>query len=73
MTAQIQLDMFREITESDLVQAKISELKESQDKIRKRLFAQQKEMMKIILQQQEELDCIKTRIGISFILEKNNV
>jgi len=70
MTAQIQLDMFRENTETDLLQAKFEALAESQGKCRRKLFAQNGAMMKMILQQQEELDYIKMKMGLSCILEK---
>lgn len=70
MTAQIQFDMFRETTSVDLLQAEISSMKESNDKVRRKLFAQNGAMMKIILQQQEELDYLKMKMGLTCMLEK---
>ena len=65
MTAQIQYDLFRETTDTDLLQGEISALKESNDKVRRKLFAQNGAMLKMILQQQEELEYIKVRLGLS--------
>jgi hypothetical protein len=70
MTAQIQLDMFRETTETDVVMTEVTAMKESNDKVRRKLFAQNGAMMKMILQQQEELDYIKMKMGLSCILEQ---
>jgi len=72
MTAQIQLDMFRETTETDVVMTEVTAMKESNDKVRRKLFAQNGAMMKMILQQQEELDYLKMKMGLSCILEKKD-
>jgi hypothetical protein len=65
MTAQIQYDLFRETTDTDLLQGEISSLKESHHAVRRKLFGQQSEMMKMIMRQQEELDFLKVQLGLS--------
>ncbi len=70
MTAQIQYDLFRETTDTDLLQGEISSLKESQDKVRRKLFAQNGAMLKMIMQQQEEIEYIKVRLGLSCYVKK---
>jgi lactam utilization protein B len=73
MTAQIQYDMFRETTETDLMQAEFSALKESQDKVRRKLFAQNGAMMKLIMQQQEEIEFIKVHLGLSSYVKQDTL
>lgn len=63
-----QLDMFHE----DALLTELSNIKESHHAVRKRLFAelkdlnnQQKEMMKLIIRQQDELDYLRVKMGLS--------
>ena len=72
MSEKIQLDMFRETSDGDVLQAELVALKESHNAVRKKCFAQMGQMMKLILSQQEELDFIKVKMGLSCILEKKD-
>lgn len=69
MSAQVQLEFFKEITEVDVLKAEITALKESHNAVRKRVFAQQRDMTTMILRQQEELDYLKMKMGLSCILQ----
>lgn len=60
-----QLLLFEE-TETERLERQVKTIKESNDKVRKRLFAEHNEMYKIILKQQQEIEELKTivrRIG----------
>lgn len=72
MSAQIQIEMFKESPTTDALQAEIVALRESHDKVRRKLFGQTGDLMKKIMQQQEELDFLKMKMGLSCILEKQN-
>jgi len=68
MSAQVQLDIFKEPQDVEKIGEELTALKESHDKVRKKLFGCQGEMMKIIMRQQEELDFLKEKMGLSCII-----
>lgn len=60
-----QLMLFEE-TETERLERQVKNIKESSDKVRKKLFAENNEMYKLILKQQQEIEELKTivrRIG----------
>lgn len=72
MSAQIQLEMFKEEVDTEALQNDLKSLKESHHAVRKKLFGQQAEIMKLVMRQQEELDYLRMKMGLSCILEKRN-
>jgi hypothetical protein len=62
--------MFRETTDDDVLKAEVAALKESHHAVRKKSFAMINELTKIMLRQQEELDYIKVKMGLTCILER---
>ena len=69
MSATIQLDMFRETTESDVLKAELEALKESHHAVRKKSFAQLNALNKLVMDQQQEIDYLRMHLGLSCILE----
>ena len=65
MTAQIQLDIFRETTDTDVLRAEVMALKESHNAVRKRAFAEIGGLRKLVLEQQHEIDHLKVKLGLS--------
>ena len=72
MSAQVQMDLFKEISQDDVLAAEISSLKESHHAVRKKSFAMINELTKIMLRQQEELDYIKVKMGLTCIVDRKN-
>jgi len=72
MEPLIQFDMFKETTSEDVLRAELAALRESHHAVRKKCFAQLGELTKLYLRQQEELDYIKVKIGISCILDRRD-
>lgn len=70
MTAQIQLDFFKETTDDDVLRAELAALKDSHDKVRRRAFAQIGTLTKMLLDQQQEIDFLKMHAGLCCALEK---
>jgi hypothetical protein len=57
MAISLQWDLFEPIpNETDILRKEIQALKESQDRQRKNLFAKHAELMKIVMQQQAQID-----------------
>jgi hypothetical protein len=69
-TVAIQFDLFKETTDVDLVKAELAALKESHHAVRRKLFAQNSALTKMILDQQNELDFIKVKMGLSCFVER---
>jgi hypothetical protein len=55
----IQLDLFENPSETDMLQKELKALAESQDRLRKGLFARHSELVKLIMIQQKEIDLLK--------------
>lgn len=72
MSAQVQLEFFKETTEADVLKAELVALRESHNAVRRRVFAQQSEMTKMILRQQEELDYLKMKMGLTCIVQNKD-
>jgi len=70
MEPLIQFDMFKETTSEDILRAELAALKESHNKVRKSTFARLGELTKLYLRQQEELDFLKVKMGLSCIVER---
>ena len=57
MSIAIQYDLFQDLpTETEILKKEIEVLRESQDRQRKSLFAKHAELMKIVVQQQAQID-----------------
>lgn len=69
MIAEIQLDFFQEVTREDALKAELDALKESHDKVRKKLFAQVGALSKMVIDQQEELACLRVHVGLKHVVE----
>jgi len=69
MSAQVQLDFFQETTREDVLKAELDALKESHDKVRKRLFAQVGALSKMVINQQEEIACLRVHVGLNCVVE----
>jgi hypothetical protein len=65
MSAKIQYDLFKDTSDIDVVKAELAALKESHDKVRKGLFKRHNELAKMYMQQQEELDYLKCKVGLA--------
>ncbi len=70
MSAQVQFDMFKETTSEDVLKAEVAALRESHDKVRKRLFGEVRGLQKLMLNQQNELDYLRMKMGLSCIMEQ---
>ena len=70
MSAQVQLDMFQETTQEDLLRADLAELAQSHHAVRKKLFGQVSALSKMVIDQQQELDYLKVKLGLACPLEK---
>ncbi len=55
----IQLDLFREITEFDVIKAEICNLKETQDNTRRAIFARHNTLFNLIQSLQKEMEELK--------------
>ena len=65
MNAVVQLDMFRETTEEDVMKAEMSALTESHHAVRKKLFGQVGALTKMVMDQQEQIDFLKIKLGLA--------
>ncbi len=73
MGVAIQLDLFQEYDESFGLRQEVASLKESLDKTRKRLFAQDNDLAKLIVMQQAEIHAMSSRIEeLKRMVEKAN-
>lgn len=72
MSAQVQLEMFKEEVDTEVLQIDLNALKESHHAVRKKLFGQQAEIMKIVMRQQEELDYLRMKMGLSCLVGKRS-
>ena len=70
MQAIVQLDMFRETTELDVLKAEVEALKESHHAVRKRSFAELRALQKLVIDQQAELDYLKVKLNLACALER---
>lgn len=70
MNALIQYDFFTETTDEDVLKAEISALKESHNAVRKKAFAQIGALTKIVLDQQNEIDFLKVKMGLACSVNK---
>lgn len=72
MTAQlaIQCDLFRELSEVDVLRAELNAVKESADKVRKKAFAQIGGLTKMAMEQQAEIDYLKIKLGLACAVER---
>lgn len=68
--AVIQLDMFQETTETDVLKAEIAALKESHHAVRKKLFGQVGALQKMVLDQQEQIDYLKVKLNLACEVKK---
>lgn len=65
MSTAVQFDFFKETTEEDVLKAEISALKESHHSVRKKMFCQMGLLTRMLLDQKNEIDSLKHRLGIS--------
>ena len=73
MNAVVQYDMFKETTSEDVLKAELAALKESHHAVRKKLFGQVGALTKMVLDQQNEIDYLKSQMGLVCLLEKREV
>jgi hypothetical protein len=52
----IQLDFFQEYNETEILRQEVKQLKESQDKVRKKLFAEHGKLAKMYLEMYQEFE-----------------
>jgi hypothetical protein len=71
MNAVVQLDMFRETTSEDVLKAELMALTESHHAVRKKLFGQVGALSKLVMDQQEQIDYLKVKLGLACQIEKN--
>lgn len=55
----LQLDLFEESSEICLLKQELEEIRQSQDNLRRGLFARHSELMKLYLKQHEEIDKLR--------------
>ncbi len=65
MSVQVQLDLFRESKEEDMLKAEIDALKESHHAVRKKLFGQVGALSKLVIDQQEQIDFLKYQLNLA--------
>jgi hypothetical protein len=65
----IQLDMFRETTAEDVLRAELVALRESHHAVRKKLFSQVGGLTKMVMEQQNEIDYLKIKLGLACAYE----
>lgn len=66
----LQLDLFHEYTEVEVLELEIRSLKKSQDKLRKALFARHGELAKRYCDLQDRLDIVERNICKGFMSVK---
>lgn len=71
MEAVIQFDLFKETTDSDVLKAEIEALKESHHAVRKRAFAELRGLQKLVMDQQQEIDYLKVKMGLACSLDQS--
>ena len=64
MIAELQLDLFHDLTTEDLLRAELEVLKESHHAIRRRLFAEIAGLSKVLIEQQKDIDALKLKVGV---------
>jgi len=62
--------MFQETTEEDMLRAEVAALKESHHAVRKKLFGQVGALTKMVLDQQDQIDYLKVKIGLACQIKK---
>jgi hypothetical protein len=70
MNAQVQFDLFKETTDSDVLRAEVAALKESHNAVRKGMFGRLGALTKLVMEQQQEIDYLRMKMGLSCILEE---
>ena len=65
MNAVVQFDLFEETTEKDVLKAELGALAESHHAVRKKLFGQVGTLTKMVLDQQEQIDFLKVKLGLA--------
>lgn len=73
MNAVVQLDMFQETTEEDMLRAEVAALKESHDKVRKSTFARLGALTKLVLDQQDQIDYLKMKLNLLCPLQSKSL
>lgn len=58
----MQYDLFQEVNEITELKRELDLLKISQDRVRRRLFANNDKLKKMLIATQQDLDCIKKHI-----------
>lgn len=71
MNAVVQLDMFRETTSDDVLKAELVLLTESHHAVRKKLFGQVGALTKMVMDQQDQIDFLKVKLGLACQIEKS--
>ena len=72
MSAQIQLDFFKETTTEDVMRADFAELSQSHHAVRRRTFAEIRALQKMIMDQQNEIDLLKMKAGLACIVRSES-
>ncbi len=66
----VQFDLFKETTDQDVLKAELEALKESHHAVRKRAFAELRGLQKIVMDQQNEIDYLKVKMGLACTVEQ---
>ncbi len=72
MGAEVQLDMFSNLTPEDLMRAEIAVLKESQGAVRRKTFAMIGDLTKMVLEMQKQVDALNVKVGITDARNRND-
>lgn len=70
MSAQVQLDLFQETTQEDILRADLAELTQSHHAVRKSTFARLGALSKLVMDQQAEIEFLKIKMGLACSLER---
>ena len=69
MNAVVQYDLFKETTEEDVLKAELEALIESHHAVRKKAFSEIRALQKMVMDQQQELEYIKVKMGLACTVE----
>lgn len=62
MMTAIQLELFEENSEIDILRKEMSHMRTSQDNVRKGMFARHAELVKMYLKQQDEIEILRSML-----------
>lgn len=69
MNAVVQFDLFEETTKEDVLKAELAALEESHHAVRKSTFARIGALTKMVLDQQDQIDYLKVKLGLACAIQ----